>query len=64
MDLLHFYRMPLFKGHILPAIAALQVAKSFRKAMIISLTVAVFSVLIGMAVSFFGDFQPRRHCND
>lgn len=40
---------------ILPAVTALQIAKGFKTAMIMSSIVAIFSVLVGITVSFYGD---------
>lgn len=40
---------------ILPAVTALQIAKGFKTAMIMSSLIAIFSVLIGITVSFYGD---------
>jgi zinc transport system permease protein len=40
---------------ILPASAALQMAKGFKAAMIIAAIIAVFSVLAGITVSFYAD---------
>jgi zinc transport system permease protein len=40
---------------ILPAVTALQIAKGFKAAMLISMSVAVISVLVGITVSFFLD---------
>jgi len=38
---------------ILPAVTALQIAKGFKVAMIISILVAIVSVLVGITISFF-----------
>jgi zinc transport system permease protein len=38
---------------ILPAVTALQIAKGFKGAMVISSLVAVFSVIVGITLSFF-----------
>ncbi len=40
---------------ILPAVTALQVAKGFKGAMLISILVAIVSVLVGITLSFFLD---------
>lgn len=40
---------------ILPAVTALQVAKGFKGAMLLSVLVAIISVLVGITVSFFLD---------
>ncbi len=40
---------------ILPAVAALQVAKSFKAAMIVAVAISVFSVLAGVTISFYYD---------
>ena len=40
---------------ILPAVTALQIAKGFKGAMLLSIIVAVLSVLVGITVSFFLD---------
>jgi zinc transport system permease protein len=40
---------------ILPAVTALQIAKGFKSAMLISALVAIISVMIGITVSFFLD---------
>jgi zinc transport system permease protein len=40
---------------ILPAVAALQVAKGFKAAMITAAIVAIFSVLAGITISFYAD---------
>ena len=40
---------------ILPAVTALQIAKGFKVAMIISILVAIVSVLVGITISFFLD---------
>lgn len=40
---------------ILPAAAALQIAKSFKTAMLAAAVIAVFSVLLGVSLSFYAD---------
>jgi zinc transport system permease protein len=40
---------------ILPAVTALQISRAFKGAMVISVLVAVFSVLAGITLSFFWD---------
>lgn len=40
---------------ILPAVSALQIARGFRRAMMLSAVIAVTSVLVGVSVSFFLD---------
>jgi zinc transport system permease protein len=40
---------------ILPAVTALQLAKGFKGAMLISILVAIISVLVGITLSFFLD---------
>jgi len=40
---------------ILPAVAALQIAKSFKVAMIVAAAISVFSVLAGVTISFYYD---------
>jgi zinc transport system permease protein len=40
---------------ILPASAALQIAKGFKAAMITAAIIAVFSVLTGITISFYAD---------
>ncbi|HSB32138.1 MAG TPA: metal ABC transporter permease [Candidatus Sulfobium mesophilum] len=43
---------------IMPAVTALQIAKGFRAAMMIAISVAVISVLGGLTVSLFLDLPP------
>ncbi len=43
---------------ILPAVTALQIARGFKGAMVISVATAIFSVLIGITVSFFLSLPP------
>ena len=40
---------------ILPAAASLQIARGFKTALFLSALVAVFSVIFGITLSFFGD---------
>lgn len=40
---------------VIPAVSALQVARGFRGALLLAVTIAVLSVLVGITLSFFAD---------